>query len=217
MTDQTDKGSRRRIFRGLLIAAAVAAVLLFTVVLPAERGWDPTGIGGMLGLTAMNAPAAAGGKAPSIDEVITDVTGGNENLEPAETGGFNEPIPLPNPAIHQSEAQPARTAHFEVTLPVDGKTEIKAVMKKAKALVYEWSVDGGQVYVDFHGHDPAKGDNFWVRYEEGDGVTAGKGSLVAPFDGEHGWFWLNVSDKPVTIRLTVTGFQDRMMDYGLLQ
>jgi hypothetical protein len=217
MTAQTDSGERRHIFRGLLIAAAVAAVLLFTVVLPAERGWDPTGIGGKLGLTAMNGPKATGGKTPTLDEVIADVTGGNENLPATGGGAFNDPIPLPNPAIHQAEAQPARIARFDVTLPVDGKTEIKAVMKKAKVFLYEWSVDGGKVYVDFHGHDPSKGDAFWVRYEEGDGVTGGKGSLVAPFDGEHGWYWLNISDQPVTIHLTVTGFQDRMMDYGMLQ
>ena len=216
MTDQTDSGKRRGIFRGLLIAAVVAVVLLVTVVLPAERGWDPTGIGGRLGLTAMNEPAAAG-KAASLDDVIEDVIGGNENLEPAETGGFSEPIPLPNPAIHQAETQPARTETFEITLPIDGKTEVKAVLQKSKAILYEWSVDGGQVYVDYHGHDPAKDDSFWVRYQEGDGVTGGRGSLVAPFAGEHGWYWLNVSDQPVTIRLTVTGFQDRMMDYGLLK
>jgi hypothetical protein len=206
---------RRRIFKGLLIAAVVAAVLLVIVVLPAERGWDPTGIGGRLGLTSMNAPA--GGSSQSLDEVIEDVTGGNDNLVATGESAFNDPIPLPNPAIHQAEALPARTETFNITLPVDGKTEIKALMKKGKVVVYEWSVDGGQVYVDFHGHDPAKGDKFWVRYEEGDGVTGSKGSLVAPFDGEHGWYWLNVSDQPVTIHLSVTGFQDGTKDYGLLQ
>lgn len=213
MTSQVDTAGRRRIFRGLLIAAVIGVVLLITVVLPAERGWDPTGIGRMLGLTALNTPAAP----QSIDDVIEDVIGGNEDLVAAETGGFNDPIPLPNPAIHQTEDGPAVTQTFEITLPGDGKTEIKAVMKKAKALLYEWSVEGGQVYVDFHGHDPAKGEEFWVRYQEADGITGGRGSLVAPFDGEHGWFWLNVGDEPVKIRLTVTGFQDGMMDYGLLQ
>lgn len=213
MTENTDAGGRRRIFRGLLIAAAVAALLLVIVVLPAERGWDPTGIGRMLGLTAMNEPA----RAQSIDEVIEDVIGGNEDLVAADTGGFNDPIPLPNPAVHQSAEQPARTETFEVTLPVDGKTEIKAVLGKAKVILYEWSVEGGTVYVDFHGHDPAKGDEFWVRFQEADGITGAQGSLVAPFDGEHGWFWLNTSEQPVKIRLKVTGFQDRMMDYGLLQ
>ena len=55
-----------------------------------------------------------------------------------------------------------------------------------------------------------------MRYEEADGVTHRSGSLVAPFNGEHGWFWLNVSDTPVKIRLTVTGYQQKLVNYGLL-
>jgi hypothetical protein len=39
--------------RSVLIALAVAVVLLFTVVLPAEYGIDPTGVGRVLGLTRM--------------------------------------------------------------------------------------------------------------------------------------------------------------------
>lgn len=210
--NETAAGGSRRIWKGLAIALLAAIVLLFTVVLPAERGYDPTGIGRLLGLDVMHPKAAS----QSIDEVIADVTGGNDNLVAAEGAGFNDPIPLPNPAIHQAQATQPRTDRFDVTLPVDGKTEIKALLKKSKVVLYEWSVDGGQVYVDFHGHDPAKGDRYWVRYGEGDGVTGGKGSLVAPFDGEHGWFWLNVSETPVTIHLTVTGYQDGMKDYGLI-
>jgi hypothetical protein len=48
-------------------------------------------------------------------------------------------------------------------------------------------------------------------------VTGDNGSLVAPFAGEHGWFWLNVSDTPVTITLTVTGYQDKLINYGIIQ
>jgi len=39
--------------RSMLIALAVALLLLFTVVLPAEYGIDPTGAGRVLGLTRM--------------------------------------------------------------------------------------------------------------------------------------------------------------------
>lgn len=209
-TDSTST-SRSRAYKGLAIAALAAAVILVTIVLPAERGYDPTGIGKALGLTAMSeqrATAAAG---------IEDVTGGNENLVAAEGATSMDPLPLPNPAIHQEEATPPRSETIKVTLGLDEKTEIKAVMGKAKAIVYSWSVEGGQVYVDFHGHDPTKGDSYWVRYKEADGVTGDNGSLVAPFAGEHGWYWLNVSETPVTITLTVTGYQDKLMDYGLLR
>ena len=130
------------------------------------------------------------------------------------------PLPLPNPAISQIESTAPKTETIRVQLDFDGRTEVKAVMAKAKAIVYTWKVEGGDAYVDFHGHDPARGKNFWVRYEEAgqeQGITGRSGSLVAPFDGEHGWYWLNTSDGPVTIELTVTGYFDRLVDYGPLQ
>ena len=210
MTDSTGT-TRARALRGLLVAALVALAVLFTVVLPAERGYDPTGIGKTLGLMKMGEQRAA------ATASIEDVTGGNETLVAAEGATSMDPLPLPNPAVHQDETTPPRTETIKVTLGYDEKTEIKALLGKAKAIVYSWSVEGGKVYVDFHGHDPSKGDAYWVRYKEADGVTGDNGSLVAPFAGEHGWFWLNVSDTPVTITLTVTGYHEKLINYGLLK
>jgi hypothetical protein len=197
--------------KGLLVATVLAGIALITVVLPAERGYDPTGIGKQLGLMAMAEQRAAAVAS------VEDVSGGNDTLVAKADAGFNEPLPLPNPAINQREITAAKTEIITVMLAPDEKTEIKAQLGKAKAILYDWSVDGGKVYVDFHGHDPSKGDAYWVRYEEADGVSSGHGSLVAPFAGEHGWFWLNVSDGPITIKLTVTGYQEKLINYGLLQ
>ena len=213
MNDGMEPAPRGRALKGVVIALIAAVVLLVAVVLPAERGYDPTGIGRILGLTAMRATPASGEDMPAIE----DVTGGNDDLVAAAGADISEPMPLPNPAVHQKELTAPRTETLTITLGFDEKTEIKAVMAKAKAVVYDWSVEGGKVYVDFHGHDPAKDENFWVRYEEADGVTSGHGSLVAPFAGEHGWYWLNVSETPITIRLTVTGYHEKLMDYGLLR
>lgn len=210
MNADTDN-TRARTIKGILIAAVIAVVVLFTVVLPAERGYDPTGIGKVLGLMAMSEQRSAAVTS------IEDVTGGNENLVAAQGATAMDPLPLPNPAVHQDEATAPRTDTVKVTLGFDQKTEIKAQLGKAKAIVYSWSVEGGKVYEDFHGHDPSKGDAYWVRYKEADGVTGDNGSLVAPFTGEHGWFWLNASDAPVTITLTVTGYQDKLINYGILQ
>jgi len=203
--------SSLRALRGLAIAVVVAAIALFTLVLPAEYGYDPTGIGRHLGLMAMS--DARTSAAASID----DVTGGNDVLKAAAGASSMDPLPLPNPAVSQLEAAAPHTETIEVTLGFDEKTEIKAVLGKGKVILYDWSVEGGKVYVDFHGHDPSKGDAYWVRYEEADGITQRSGSLVAPFAGEHGWYWLNVSDTPVKIRLTVTGYQEKLVNYGLLK
>jgi len=31
---------------------------------------------------------------------------------------------------------------------------------------------------------------------------------VAPFDGVHGWYWLNDSQQPVLLRLQIAGFYE---------
>jgi hypothetical protein len=196
---------------GIAVAALFAVAVLFTVVLPAERGYDPTGIGGMLGLTAMRKPET------TFDKTIDDVLAGNENLAVAANADPMDPLPLPNPAVSQLETTAPKTETLTIKLGWDEKTEIKAKLGKYKAIVYSWTVEGGKVYVDFHGHDPSKGDKYWVRYEEASDVTSRSGSLVAPFAGEHGWYWLNVSETPITIKLTVTGYQEQLINYGLLQ
>lgn len=216
MNGQEPRMERGRIFKWLLGAVVVALVLLFTVVLPAEYGYDPTRVGRLLGLTAMREPAAE----PGIDTVIEDLLSANDNLAVPATASPDEPIPLPNPAISQVEPTAPKTGTMRIRLDFDERTEVKVETKKNKAFVYTWKVEGGDVYVDFHGHDPAKGKNFWVRYEEAgqeQGITGRSGSLVAPFDGQHGWYFLNTSQGPITIELTVTGYFDRLVDLRLPQ
>jgi len=191
------------------IAAAIAAVVLVVAVLPAEYGIDPTGVGEALGLTELKAPASR-----TIE--VKDVIGGNERVREVEIPGFNEPVPLPNPAVHQSEDRPIQTRTVTLTLKAGQETEIKTVLRTSKVIVYTWHSEGGPAYCDLHGHDPAAGNEFFVRYrEDQDGATDVTGSLVAPFDGEHGWYWLNINEVPITITLTVTGFFDDIVDYGI--
>jgi hypothetical protein len=200
--------SGRRIALSVVVAIAVAAVLLVVAVLPAEYGIDLTGIGRALGLTELNT-------APTRTFEVKDVLGGNEGVREVEVPAFNEPVPLPNPGVHQSEDRPIQTRTMTITLPPEGETEIKTVLRESKVVVYHWETDRGAIYCDLHGHDPAAGSDFFVRYredQEGSNVT---GSLVAPFAGEHGWFWLNYNDFPVVITLTVTGFFDDIVDYGI--
>jgi hypothetical protein len=217
MSEQTN--DRKRTWKWLIVAAVAAVVLLFTVVLPAEYGYDPTRIGRALGLTAMSEDTHEGGAAEeSLDDVIEDLLSANDDITTESAIDPMQPIPLPNPAISQIEDAPPKTETLRFQLKFDGRTEVKAVMAKSKAIVYSWKVEGGTAYVDFHGHDPAKSKDFWVRYEEAgqeEGITGRSGSLVTPFAGEHGWYWLNTSEEPITIELTVTGYFDKLVQYGL--
>ena len=201
--------SGKRIALSVAAALVVAVVVLVVAVLPAEYGIDPTGIGRALGVTELNAPASR-----TIE--VRDVLGGNERVREVAIPAFNEPVPLPNPAVHQREDGPIQTRTITLTLQENQQTEIKTVLRESKVIVYTWKTDGGLVYSDMHGHDPEAGQDFFVRYrEDQEGATEATGSLVAPFTGEHGWYWLNIHDGPVTITLTVTGFYDDIVDYGI--
>jgi hypothetical protein len=199
--------SAKRLATTCLVAVAGAAIALVTFVLPAEYGIDVTGIGRTLGLTAI--------RAPSRTIEVADVIGGNETYREVEIPEFGEPVPLPNPAVHQDEAEPPKTRTLEVTIPPEKETEIKMVMQASKMIEYTWHVERGSVYTDFHGHDPAAGNEYFVRYKEQQEGTGNNGSLVAPFAGEHGWYWLNYNDFPVVITLTISGYFDDVVDYGI--
>lgn len=214
MNDTTSE--RGKVWKWLAVAAAAALLLLFVVVLPAEYGYDPTRIGSALGLTDMDGKRQADGEGLVVEDILT----ANDSLAQQAGTDPNVPIPLPNPAISQIEAAPPKTETMRIQLDFDERTEVKVEMARSKVVLYSWKVTGGEVYVDFHGHDPAKGNSFWVRYEEagqeeGQGVSSRSGSLVAPFDGQHGWYFLNLAQGPITIDLTVTGYFDRLVDLRL--
>ena len=78
-------------------------------------------------------------------------------------------------------------------------------MKAGEAMVYSWAVDHDTVYYDFHG-EPSNDPKHATRYREEQENTKGNGAFVAPFEGIHGWFWLNLSAKPIVITLKMSGF-----------
>jgi hypothetical protein len=208
---QAQVPSASRLVKSVLAALVIAALVLVIVVLPAEYAIDPTGIGSRLGLTQMS-------QAGSDAIEIKDTLGGNENVGQVQVADVGEPLPLPNPAVFQGAKVAPKSETLTITLPVGGETEVKAVLGTNKVVLYSWKVDKGLVYVDFHGHSPDwTNKQAFVRYLEAkDGIAEDSGSLVAPFAGEHGWYWVNIGDDPVTITLQVSGYYDEMKNYGAL-
>jgi hypothetical protein len=91
--------------------------------------------------------------------------------------------------------------------------EIKLAMKEGDAIVYEWHATGldrpEQLISEFHGHterEPGEPGTL-MFYRKATGLSE-RGSLVAPFDGVHGWFLRNDSYSPVVVHLTVAGFYE---------
>lgn len=204
---ESNPPSAKSVLISVVLALLGAAVVLVTIVLPAEYNIDPTRIGAALGLTAMHVPAKT--------VKVTDVVGGNEKYRDVAIPDFGQPVPLPNPAVFQKKTAPSRAEMVTITLQPGQQTEIKVLLKTGQMVMFSWQAEGGQVYTDFHGHEPGAGDDLWVRYEEQQSGTEGSGSLVAPFEGEHGWFWLNVSEQPVTINLSVNGYYEKVINYGI--
>ena len=77
-------------------------------------------------------------------------------------------------------------------------------MKAGEALVYRWHTDGAEVRFELHGEEFGAPADQYSSYEKGTAAKA-DGSFRAPFDGTHGWYWRNRTDKPVTITVTATG------------
>ncbi|MFA9216369.1 MAG: hypothetical protein ACEQSK_04605 [Sphingomonadaceae bacterium] len=208
---QAHPPSGTRLLISVIIAAVLAALVLLLAVLPAELAIDPTGIGARLGLTQMS------GKAGTAI-VLSNNLAGNDKLDKAKIAAAGEPLPLPNPAVHQAHAEAPKSETLTITLPAYGETEVKTVLAINQVVLYSWTTDQGKVYVDYHGHSPEwKDKQAFVRYqEEKEGIAGASGSLVAPFAGEHGWYWVNLENHPVVITLKVSGYYDKVVNYGIL-
>ena len=65
--------SSKKLLKSTILAAATAAVLLVTVVMPAEYGIDPTGIGKVIGLTSMGKIKMELAAASAVQKPATEV------------------------------------------------------------------------------------------------------------------------------------------------
>ena len=164
--------SRRSLLWQVVAAVAVATTVLVVVVLPAEFGIDPTGLGKRTGLLGMS------------------------NVSTTAIAHFY-PAPFRNDVI-------------QIRLKDNEELEYKVQMKAGETLVFSWSVaEGTPVYADFHGESsPGMRAQEQSYRKDGKyvGIVASNGSLVAPFDGIHGWYWVNQSDNPIVINLHVSGY-----------
>lgn len=91
-----------------------------------------------------------------------------------------------------------------IKVPANEGLEYKFYMKQYEKLTYEWTSDA-PLYSDFHG-EPL--DYATTKYFESftkatsDNV---KGIMTTPFEGSHGWYWKNNSNKEVSMTLKTKG------------
>ncbi len=207
--------SSRQLVRSTLLAAVSAVVLLVVVVLPAEYGVDPTGIGKVLRLTEMGNIKQGLAAEAAVDAALKTgaPVGATANATPpaaAEKAAGATVSTAPSPtAVAPAPAAPAQPAAAQVawrdempfTLAPGQGTEIKLKMAEGAKAQYQWVVEGGMVNFDTHGDGPGKS----ISYEKGRGVASDEGTLEAAFTGNHGWYWRNRGKSPVKVVLRARG------------
>jgi len=183
---QIEAPSRKAIAKATAIALAVALLLLFTTILPAEYGIDPLKTGAKLGLTGLSqAGSDAKGRAPAT--------------------------PLPGqPTVYTAQPHTYKVDSEDFQLRPGEGVEMKYHMQKGAGMLYAWKANGKLTF-EFHGEPVQKPTkDYYESYELDDkvGKDASYGSFTAPTTGIHGWFWKNNGDTDVQFHLTTAGFFD---------
>ena len=196
----SDLPTTGQLLRSTGIAAAVAAGLLVTVILPSEYGVDPTRVGSVFGLTEMGRIKVSLAAEAKADEAM-DAAAAAAPIEAS-------PAPVVVAAVAQSAASPApdpasgqRTDETVLTLAPDQGAEIKLVMTEGSKARFTWTSSGGSLNFDTHADRPGVS---YHGYGKGSSQTE-TGELTAAFTGSHGWFWRNRTGAPVTVTLKTEG------------
>jgi hypothetical protein len=227
------KATAGGLIRSTLLSGAAALGVLGVVYLPAEYGMDPTGFGAVLGLTEMGqikqqlyaedaADAAAApvmldpavmARLDRMEAQLADIAAivgadvlreGEAAPAPVEAAPAADAPVEAVPAEAVEEAAPAAPVwrdEVSYTLPPGEGIEVKLVMEEGQTARFEWTANGGVVNFDTHGD----GSGQKVSYEQGRAVPEQAGELTAAFTGNHGWFWRNRTDAPVTVTLRTGG------------
>ena len=194
--------SSAQLLRSTFIAAIGAVFILVAVVLPAEYGIDPTGVGRTLGLTEMG----------EIKKELSDEAESDHSSAPGTENSFNLFSRFADLLVTPAYAQSADAWRDDISFTLKpGEThEVKLTMNEGDVAEYRMVVEGGRVNFDLHAH--GRGQS--ITYEKGRGSTGSEGELVAAFSGNHGWFWRNRDKTPLTVTLKIRGAYSALKQGG---
>ena len=193
-----DVPSTGKLIKSTIIAAVTAGIILVTIVMPAEYGIDPTGLGEKIGLKKMGdikvslVKEAAEEQAKVAKEKAVDVV----RTEPTEK------------PIEADTDQKISTHEIEITIAPNDAAEVKAVMQKGAVLNYSWQTNGGKAVYNMHG-DSEKLKINYHNYNKGK-ATEKSGKMAAAFEGSHGWSWRNRTSETFTVTLKTEGEYSRL-------
>ena len=176
--------SSARLAKATVVALVVAAIVLVTAVLPAEYGIDPLGAGRALGLDQLFAAEETAATAAAAPATIAAAEGG--------------------PVFPQFNDYRVDTREF--TIPPGQGIEFKYELDKGATMIYSWKANQ-YVDFDFHTEPEGKPREASDSFEKGSAAQK-RGAYTAPYNGIHGWWWENKTDRDITLTLTTAGFYD---------
>lgn len=180
-----------QLVKSTVVAIVLASIILVTVVLPAEYGIDPTGIGNALGLKQMG----------EIKTSLSQEVALEQNKVQTQTTEVKEVVETAGPKVEEAIA--SRTDKMTIALKPNQGKEIKLRMKQGAKVKFSWWTSQGKANFDTHA-DSKKLKINYRNYEKGK-KAKDEGILEAQFDGKHGWFWRNRTSTDMNVTLQVEG------------
>jgi len=185
---EKDLPTSAQLLKSTIIAIIMIVILFVMVILPAEYGTDPTGVGKLLGLKEMG----------DIKMSLLEESQ-NESLQESE------PFSIFSDSVEAEKiSNTINEDEVEITIEPGKAIEIKLEMKIGDVVQYEWRTIKGGLNYNLHG-DGYKGSKKSINYKKGRMVPSDSGELKAEFDGYHGWFWRNREKFSVTVILQTSG------------
>ena len=194
--------NKGQLLKSLIIALIIGAIVLLTAVLPAEYGIDPVGTGKLFGFSKLY----QGNEQIENNEIYSSL---NFKKIKMEKLGSPQSVPKPSEADNPPpEVQySVREDTIEVIVPAKKGIEYKFKSLKYGLTKYEWSTDKGIVYIDFHGEVKQENSSKNVFYESYTLAYSNNmaGTLTAPFEGKHGWYFRNETNQDIVVAIRLNG------------
>ena len=144
---ENDLPTSSQLLKSTMVAICVGCALLILVILPAEYGTDPTGVGELLGLKKMG-------------EIKTRLKQDflKENQVFKESNGAKDELMV------ESETGKENQDVMELVIAPNEAIEIKLEMKKGSIAKYKWTTQNGGLNYNLHG-DGHKGSQNSIVYK----------------------------------------------------
>jgi hypothetical protein len=189
--------SKEKILKNVKYTTIWAAIIFVIIVLPAEYGKDPTWFWKLTWLNKL----APNYQVESIDTVESSNAIESDTSVTQDTLTRQESIKEDNePSYDYQELEKT------YTLKAWRDTEVKFKMYKWGEMTFDWQ-STGTVYLDQHWEPTTSEGKAFLPYKSVKEwrFESDSGTLRAEFTGTHGWYWRNLSNEEITIKLTLKG------------